>query len=111
MRLTKQQLRSNRKRRIRARIFGTADRPRLSVYCSLSAVYAQFIDDTAGRTLLAGVTDGGKTIAAAKKLGTELAAKAKDRKISTVVFDRNGRRFHGRIKALADAAREGGLSF
>lgn len=109
MRPTKQQLRANRKRRIRARIFGTSDRPRLSVYCSLTAVYAQLINDAEGKTIAAGKTEKGKTVDAAKKLGTLIAEKAKNLKVSSVVFDRNGRRYHGRVKALAEGAREAGL--
>ena len=109
MRLTKQQLRANRKRRIRARIVGTSERPRLSVYCSLTAVYAQLIDDAEGKTLAAGKTEKGKTVDAAKSLGAAIAEKAKGLKISSVVFDRNGRRYHGRVKALAEGAREAGL--
>ena len=111
MRITKQQLRDNRKRRIRAKVFGTPERPRLTVYCSLTTVYAQIIDDLAGKTLAAGNTKKGKNIEKSKKLGEEIAKKAKDLKITTVVFDRNGRKYHGRIKALADAAREAGLAF
>ncbi len=110
---TKTDLRLARKRRIRAKISGTALRPRLTVFCSLQAISAQMIDDSAGRTLLAASTKEakakGKSIASATKVGTLLAKKAKDAGIASVVFDRNGRKYHGRIKALADAAREGGL--
>lgn len=112
MRSTKHELRSRRKRRIRARIVGTSARPRLTVTVSLTRVSAQVVDDVAGRTLVAATSgDKGKTIAAATVVGTELAKKAKEQKIETVVFDRNGRKYHGRIKALADAARAGGLRF
>lgn len=110
-----------RKRSVRASVFGTAERPRLSVFRSDKHIYAQVIDDYAGRTLAAaGTTDGdvrgselknGGNIAGAKKVGLAIAAKAKAAGISAVAFDRGGRRYHGRIKALADAAREGGLKF
>ncbi len=108
---TKYQLRAARKNRIRAKDSGTPVRPRLTVYCSLTSVYAQLIDDFAGKTLASAVSAKGKNIAAATKVGQEIAKKAKDLKITTVVFDRNGRKFHGRVKALADAAREAGLQF
>lgn len=115
MRPTKTQLRQARKRRIRAKVSGTADRPRLSVFCSLTAISAQIIDDTAGKTLVAASSKSekakGKNIDAAKKIGVAIAKKAKDAKITAVVFDRNARKYHGRIKALAEAAREGGLQF
>lgn len=112
MRPTKHDLRLRRKRRIRARILGTAERPRLTVSVSLTRVSAQVIDDTAGRTL-AMATSGskGKNIAAAKAVGTAIAAAAKAAKVESVVFDRNARKYHGRIKALAEAARAGGLRF
>ncbi len=107
-------LRQARKRRIRARIRGTAARPRLSVYRSLTSLSAQLIDDDAGTTLLAAHSREAKaklTVAGAKKLGTLVAKKAKEAKITVVVFDRNAYKYHGRIKALADAARAGGLQF
>ncbi len=112
----KHQNRLRRKKRIRAKVSGTAERPRLSVACSLTAIRAQLIDDTAGKTL-ASVTstevkkEGGKNIEIAKKVGELVAEKAKTIKITTVVFDRSGRKYHGRIKALADSARAGGLIF
>jgi large subunit ribosomal protein L18 len=112
MRPTKHQLRASRKRRIRARINGTAVRPRLTVFSSLTRVYAQLIDDTASKTMASAASPTGKkNIAAATKVGETIAKKAKDLKVTTVVFDRNGRKYHGRIKALADAARAGGLQF
>ena len=112
MRPTKLQLRQSRKRRIRAKVSGTPARPRLTVMCSLLRVYAQIIDDAAGKTLAAAASPKGKkNIAAATKVGEAIATKAKDLKITTVVFDRSGRKYHGRIKALADAARKGGLVF
>ncbi len=97
------------------RIIGTAERPRLSVYRSLKNIHAQVIDDQAGRTLvyassLTAKAYGGN-LAAAKVVGQDLAAKAKAKGVSQVVFDRGTKRYSGRIKALADAAREGGLQF
>ncbi|MDD4319134.1 MAG: 50S ribosomal protein L18 [Candidatus Peribacteraceae bacterium] len=103
-----------RRRRIRAKIAGTAERPRLSVFRSLRRLTVQLIDDTKGKTLVAASTSEAKaplSVEGAKKLGTLVAKKAKDAKITTIVFDRGGYKFHGRIKALADAAREGGLQF
>ena len=120
----KTQHRQSRRRRIRSRVRGTADRPRLCVFKSLTRISVQCVDDDAGKTIVAASTTEGikskkgnkglkglKTIEAAKKLGSLLAEKAKAKKISSVVFDRSGYRYHGRIKALADAAREGGLQF
>jgi large subunit ribosomal protein L18 len=111
MRPTKTALRLARKRRIRAKISGTLVRPRLTVFLSLTRVYAQLIDDTAGKTLAAAASVKGKNIAAATNVGEEIAKRAKDLKITAVAFDRNGRKYHGRIKALADAARASGLQF
>lgn len=114
MKSSKLQHRQARKRRIRARVHGDAARPRLTVYRSLTQISAQIIDDAAGKTLAAASTKELKTspnMAGAKKLGTLLAKKAKDAKVTAVVFDRNAYRYHGRIKELADAAREGGLQF
>ncbi len=115
MKATKYTRRQARKNRIRARIMGTAARPRLTVFCSLTAVYAQLIDDTAGKTLASASSKEGKStaknIAAATKVGEAIGKKAKDAKITTVVFDRNGRKYHGRVKALAEAARKSGLTF
>ncbi len=108
---TKIDLRLARKRRIRAKVSGTAVRPRLTVFCSLTRIYVQLIDDAAGKTLAAVHSVKGKNIAEATKVGESIAKKAKDMKITTVVFDRNGRKYHGRIKALADAARTSGLLF
>ena len=106
--------RQARKRRIRARIHGSAQRPRLSVYRSLTRLIAQVIDDESGKTLVAATTKEAKVSlnkAGAKKLGELIAKKAKDAKITAVVFDRGGYKYHGRIKEMADAAREGGLQF
>jgi large subunit ribosomal protein L18 len=81
------------------------------VFVSLTRLRAQLIDDTEGKTLVAASSEKGKNMAAATKLGTVVAELAKAKKIDTVVFDRNGRKYHGRIKAIADAARAGGLKF
>ncbi len=107
---------TRRKNRIRSVVFGTAQRPRLSVHVSNKHISAQLIDDTAHKTLAAVTTVGQKTATGtmtvrAEWVGTEIAKKAKTAKIKAVVFDRNGRLYHGRIKALADAARAGGLEF
>lgn len=106
-----------RKIRIRARVEGTASRPRLSVYRSLLHISAQLIDDASGKTLVAAsdlkmkkAAEGGK-VAMAKAVGMALAEAAKKAGITEVVFDRNGRMYHGRVKALAEGAREGGLKF
>lgn len=116
-RLTREEARKRRHRRIRKKIFGTAERPRLCVYKSLRHIYAQLIDDTTGRTLVAASTldpqfnGSGCNIASAKEVGKLLAARAQAQGITQVVFDRSGYPYHGRIKALAEAAREGGLKF
>ena len=116
----KQKQLQRRKWSIRANVFGTAERPRLSVFRSDKHIYVQIIDDMAGRTLVAAATTigeirgdlkNGGNIEAAKRVGKNIAQKAVAAGIKTVCFDRGGRRYHGRIKALADAAREGGLSF
>ncbi len=107
-----------RKRGLRKRIFGTVQRPRLSVYRSLNHTYAQIINDLDGRTLASASSvekdltiDEGGNVKGATEVGRRIAARAKESGIAQVVFDRNGYRYHGRIKALADAAREGGLKF
>jgi large subunit ribosomal protein L18 len=102
--------------RIRERIQGTTERPRLNVYRSLNHIYAQVIDDSQGRTLVSAstVADKVKTggnVAAAKEIGKLVAERAKEKGIKKVVYDRGGYLYHGRIKALADAAREAGLEF
>ena len=103
------------KRAIRAKIAGTAERPRLSVYRSNSAVYAQLVDDLAGKTLFAATSykkdKVNNNVEAAKTVGLAIAAKAKAAGIEKVDFDRNGYLYHGRIKSLAEGAREGGLQF
>lgn len=106
--------RLQRKRRIRAKIRGVAARPRLSVYRSLRALSVQLIDDDTSRTLVASSTRELKekgTREGAEQLGTSIAKKAKAAGITAVVFDRNAYRYHGQVKALADAARKGGLQF
>ena len=109
------------KTKIRKAISGTPERPRLTVYRSLSNIYAQVIDDSSGKTLVAASslskelaeelkTAKGK-VSKSKIIGNYLAKKSLEKNISTVVFDRNGYRYHGRIQAVADGAREGGLKF
>ncbi len=113
------QRRMRRKRGLRQRIRGTPDRPRLSVFRSLKHIYAQVIDDLAGRTLASASTRdpsgpgsaSGGNVDAAKAVGRTVAERAMKAGVTAVVFDRNGYRYHGRVKALADAAREGGLKF
>ena len=102
--------------RIRAKIQGTAERPRLNVYRSLNHIYVQVIDDSQGVTLVSASTVAAKVktggnVAAAKEVGKLVAERAKEKGIKKVVFDRGGYLYHGRIKALADAAREAGLEF
>ena len=100
--------------RIRRKLAGTAERPRLNVYRSLNHIYAQVIDDQAGVTIVSASTIKAKTggnIAAAKEIGKTIAELAKEKGVTKVVFDRGGYLYHGRIKALADAAREAGLEF
>lgn len=112
--VNKIQRRNKIKARIRGRISGTAERPRMSVFRSNKQIYVQLIDDLAGKTLAAtsskGIEEGTKSEIAAK-VGKAIADKAVAAGIQEVVFDRNGYLFHGRVKSLADAAREGGLKF
>jgi large subunit ribosomal protein L18 len=112
--------RIRRHRRVRKHISGTPERPRLSIFRSLSEVYAQIIDDEAGNTLVSASTidnelrakmDGLTKTEQAKLVGLAVAERAKDKGIEKVVFDRGGYRYIGRVKALADGAREGGLQF
>jgi large subunit ribosomal protein L18 len=114
--LTKRQSRLRRRRRVRARIFGSAERPRLSVHRSNRGVFAQLVDDAKGHTLAAvnwTEPELRKLTAApqAKRAGELLAERAKAAGVETCVFDRGGYKFHGRVKALAEGAREGGLKF
>lgn len=112
--------RTRRKMRVRRRVLGTPERPRLSVTRSLQHISVQLIDDVSGRTLVA-VSSMGKDLrssvgyggnkTAAAKVGTVLAERAKAAGVTKIVFDRNGYKYHGRVKALADAVREGGISF
>ncbi len=106
--------------RVRTKVEGTSERPRLCVYRSLGHIYAQVIDDRSGKTLVSASTvdgetkknlKGGGNIAAAKVIGKTVAERAKAAGVSKVVFDRGGYKYHGRVKALADAAREAGLKF
>ncbi len=119
-RKTRNQARDRRHIRVRTNIAGSSERPRLNVFRSLSEIYAQIIDDTAGCTLvsassidheLRSTLDGMKKSDKAKKIGQALAERAKAKGIKQVVFDRGGYRYTGRVKALADGAREGGLEF
>jgi len=107
--------RAKRHKRVRVHVAGTAQRPRLAVFRSLNHLYAQLIDDGASRTLAAASTvelkSKGNGVAQATEVGKAIATKAKAAGVSTVVFDRGGFLYHGRIKALADAAREAGLEF
>ena len=117
--IAKNEIRQRVHKRIRRKLYGTPERPRLSVYRSLNHIYAQLIDDLKGETIAAASTaEGNKedrrtggNVAAAKSVGKTIAERAKQKGISKVVFDRGGYLYHGRIKALADAAREAGLQF
>ncbi len=122
--LEKQQKRLRRHKRVRAKIFGTARRPRLCIFKSAKHIYAQLIDDEKGKTLVAvsnrelKKAKNAKKVEIAKEVGKLIAEKAKDlpvgghgKKIEKVVFDRGGYQYHGRVKAIAEGAREGGLKF
>ena len=114
--LTKPQKRLRRRRRVRAKVRGSAERPRLSVYRSNRGLFAQLIDDDSGRTLasVSWTESDLKSLPPmdqARKVGEELAKRASGAGIKTCTFDRGGYRYHGRVKALADGAREGGLKF
>ncbi len=115
---TKRDARSRRKQRIRKKLTGTPEKPRLSVFRSLNHIYVQAIDDSTGKTLFAasstevkGKSKGTGNRDAAKLVGELIANKCKDKGIENVVFDRGGYLYHGRVKALADAARAAGLKF
>jgi large subunit ribosomal protein L18 len=114
--IPRNQLRLNRHLRIRSKLHGTPERPRLSVFRSNTNIYAQIIDDVNGVTLVSAsslkdVKKGAGNVEGAKAVGKLIAERAKDKKITSVVFDRSGYLYHGRVKALADAAREAGLEF
>ena len=117
---TKEEVRERIHRRIRKKISGTPERPRLAVFRSQAHIYAQVIDDGTGRTVCSASSldetlkkdaKRGANVAAAKAVGSLIATRAKEKGVEAVVFDRGGFQYHGRIKALADAAREGGLKF
>lgn len=102
------------KTRIRGKVSGTAERPRMTVFRSNKSIYVQLVDDLAGATLASASSkglEGGTKTEIAAKVGEAIAGKAKEKGIDTVVFDRNGYLYHGRVKSLADAARKGGLKF
>ena len=115
--IEKKEIRSRIHQRIRRKLSGTSERPRLAVFRSVAHIYAQVIDDTRGATLVSassvdkGVRTNGGNVAAAKTIGKLVAERAKEKGIKQVVFDRGGYPYHGRVKALADAARAAGLEF
>jgi large subunit ribosomal protein L18 len=116
--VNKDEIRRRVHERIRSRVRGTPERPRLAVYRSVGHIYAQVIDDHAGKTLVAasslekaGPSGSGGNVAAAREIGKRVAERATEKGIKKVVFDRGGYLYHGRVKALADAAREAGLEF
>lgn len=121
--LTRQERRERRHKRVRKRVFGTPERPRLNVFRSVKHIYAQIIDDTQGHTLVSAssldkeikaLRDGknhGGDIEAARLVGELIGRRALEKGITKVVFDRGGYKYHGRVKALADAARSAGLEF
>ena len=115
--IEKKEIRSRIHQRIRRKLQGTPERPRLAVFRSVAHIYAQIIDDAGGKTVVAASsvdksnrTNGGN-IAAAKAIGKAVAERAKEKGIKDVIFDRGGYLYHGRVKALAEAARESGLNF
>lgn len=117
---TRNDMRKRRHVRVRRQVSGTADRPRLNVFRSLEHIYAQIVDDVQGRTLVSASTVDGELrnelaslnkIEQAKRVGATLAQRAQAAGVKQVVFDRGGYRYHGRVKALADASREAGLEF
>jgi large subunit ribosomal protein L18 len=115
MKMTKGEKRTRIHGRIRKKVAGTATRPRLAVFRSNKAIYCQLIDDVAGCTLAAAssreVTEGGNKVAQSKAVGTMIAERAKALNLSSIVFDRGGFLYHGRVQSLAEGAREGGLQF
>ena len=116
-RTAKKEVRARIHKRIRRALRGTAERPRLAVFRSVAHIYAQVIDDTQGKTLVAASSVdkenkvSGGNVAAAKSIGKRVAERAKEKGITRVVLDRGGYQYHGRVKALADAARAAGLEF
>jgi len=115
--IEKKEIRNRIHRRIRRKLQGTAERPRLAVFRSVSHIYAQVIDDSQGTTLVSAssvdkaIKTNGGNVAAAKAIGKTVAERAREKGITRVVFDRGGFQYHGRVKALADAARAAGLEF
>jgi len=115
--IEKKEIRSRIHARIRRKLRGTAERPRLAVFRSVAHIYAQVIDDAEGKTLVSassvdkGAKTNGGNVAAAKAIGKTVAERAKEKGIKRVVFDRGGYQYHGRVKALAEAARAAGLEF
>jgi len=110
---TREEKRYRRHLRVRKKVTGTTERPRLVIFRSLKHIYAQLVDDTTSRTLMTVSSHDieGKKTEKSTEVGKRIAARAKEAGISRVVFDRAGYRYHGRVKALADGAREGGLEF
>ncbi|HLH05315.1 MAG TPA: 50S ribosomal protein L18 [Bryobacteraceae bacterium] len=114
---SRRDIRTRIHKRIRSRVAGTQERPRLAVFRSVNHIYAQVIDDNQGHTLVAAASTEkdlrgkGGNIEGAKLIGQKVAERAKEKGISKVVFDRGGYQYHGRVKALADAARQAGLEF
>lgn len=112
--LTKEQSRKRRQVRVRAKVSGTAERPRLAIFRSNTSIYAQLVDDTTSTTLVSSsdhaIKKGTKT-EKATEVGKDIAKKAQEQKIENIVFDRAGYKYHGRVKAIAEAAREAGLKF
>ena len=117
MTLHKVEARARRHRRVRKKVRGTAERPRLAVFRSNKHIYAQLIDDVTGVTIASastaekGLTGSGATVAAASAVGTRIGDRAKAAGVTTAVFDRGGFQYHGRVAAVADGAREAGLEF
>jgi large subunit ribosomal protein L18 len=115
--IEKKEIRNRIHRRIRRKLAGTAERPRLAIFRSVAHIYAQVIDDAQGSTIVSassvdkGARTKGGNVAAAKTIGKLVAQRAQEKGIKKVVFDRGGYQYHGRVKALADAAREAGLEF
>lgn len=118
--ISRAESRKRRQARVRRKVTGTSDRPRLCVFRSSKHIYAQIIDDTQGKTIAAASTQNNNVadaltytgnVEAAKAVGEQIAKNAQEKGIKTVVFDRNGFVFHGRVKTVADAAREAGLDF